>query len=214
MAGRGPASPRGFAEQDRRALGVGPAAELGDQPGLADPGLAGDGDHPWVPLANLAPGVLESPQLLLAPDERFRFARQLRGQREPFLFLRLPGELTARHRLRDALQPQLADLPEVEPAPASDKPADEVRGENLAAVGAIAEALRDHDRGTEVVALIADRLADVETDADPHPLRSLAPILAVNGLLDPDRAGSGVEAAREGHHQAVARGSSPPDRRG
>ena len=79
----------------------------------------------------------------------------------------------------------------------------QLRGEDLARRAGVTEPLGDHHRRAEVIALVANRLADVQADAN-RERKLAAGTGAVDGLLDRDRARDGVNRAHERHHQPVA----------
>ena len=115
-----------------------------------------------------------------------------------------PRDLTRLERLRESLQRDRAERPEAEAAPRPDERPDKVGGENLAPFGAVAQPFGDHDGRAEIVALILDWLADVETNPDLEPIVDLARVVPLHRLLDPYRAAQGIDHAGERDHQPVA----------
>ena len=81
-----------------------------------------------------------------------------------------------------------------EAASASDQLAHQLGSEDLSALCPIAQALRHHDRGAEVVVRVPDRLADVQADAHAQPIALLAPVVPIDGLLNAYGTCRGVDA--------------------
>ena len=192
------------AEQHGGAVGVGAAAELGDQAGLADPRLAADQEHARLAPARPFPRRREGAQRLRPSDERALVARELGRQRDLAAAGGLPLQLPRRHRSREPLERQLADRREAVAAPGADERPHDVRGQDLAALGAVAQAPGHHHGGAEVVVFVADRLARMQPDAHRQRRARFTPVVALDRLLDADRAAGGVDAAGEGDHEAVA----------
>ena len=192
------------ARQHRRAVLVRRAGELPHQACLADPGLAREHHDAKAALTHRRPLCLQCRRRIGPADERAAvLARQHRGQWDAHLGGWLPDHLAGRDRVGDTLQGDRPERPVGEPAARADQRAHQLRGEDLAWRAGVAEPLGDHHRRAEVVALVADRLADVQADANGE--RKLAAGTgAVDGLLDRDRACDGVNRAHERHHQPVA----------
>ena len=79
-----------------------------------------------------------------------------------------------------------------------------MRDEDLPALRVTRDSCRQDDVAPEQVAAFHDRLAGVEADAHAHALLGMRPAVAVDLLLDRDRAHEGAACARKGEHEAVA----------
>ena len=115
---------------------------------------------------------------------------------------RLPPDLAGRHRPGQAAQLDVAQGQE-RMAVAAAHDADEVGGQDLAAVGARAQAHGlDHGQPEAVPALAGD-VAERDADTDVERLVGIA-VAALDALLQPDGAGDRGGGAAEDGHQAVA----------
>ena len=176
------------ARQHRRAPLVRRAGELPYQARLADPGLAREHHDAQAALAHRRPRRLQCRHRIGPTDERAAvLAREQRGQWDTHLGRGLPDHLASSDRLGDALQRDRPERAVGEPAARADQRAHQLRGEDLAWRAGVAEPLGDHHRRAEVIALVADRLPDVQADAN-RELELAACTGAVDGLLDRDRA--------------------------
>ena len=192
------------ARQHRRAPLVRRTGELPCQARLADPGLAREHNDAQAALTHRRPLRLQrSPRIGPADERAAVLARQQRGQWDAHLGRCLPDHLASGDRVGDALQRDRPERAVGEPAARADQRTHQLRGEDLAWRAGVAEPLGDHHRRAEVIALVADRLAHVQADAN-RELELAARIGAVDGLLDRDRACEGVDRAHERHHQPVA----------
>ena len=124
-------------------------------------------------------------------------------QRRPFLAERLPGDLDGVDRLGESFQRELADRLECLAVSSAREMGDELLGQDLAALGAVAKACRLDHRHAEVVAVGHGRVADAEAHPDRELLVGSA-VAALEALLDHHRARDRLRGAVEGDEQAVA----------
>ena len=138
-----------------------------------------------------------SQRLIVATSKRRRKRNRIRASR-------VPDDLACRDRRGEALERHVAQGAEaVASARAHDATAPG-GGQDLAALRRVAQAPRDHDRSPEVVVLVANRIADVQTDPHAQPQPRLAAIVAQHRPLHRHRATDGTDRAAERHHQSVA----------
>ena len=84
---------------------------------------------------------------------------------------------------------------------AEEEPGDERGAEDLPGLRQVTELPRHDDRRPEVVRLLSQRFAHVETDAN---LQTLAGYRLLRRLLHHNRAANGVRRRWEGDHQPIA----------
>ena len=149
-----------------------------------------------------------------ATDQRCRLVRgQRRRQRNPALDGRFPLDLTVPSGSENPFKATGPQWPEAESAPRPDERPHQLGGEDLAALGGFAQPFGDDHRRTEIVALISDRLADVQAHPDLEPVVDLARVVPVDRLLDPYRAARRPRPRSGTRPSARRRDSSPPARR-
>jgi len=192
-------------EQHHCAVLIGAPAELGREPRLADPWLADEDHHPALPRTGLIQAATQLGKLRIAPHQRHRLLEaERRRQRGPSLCRRLPEDLAGRQRLGNPLQLRWTARPEAEVPARTDQRPQQLGSEDVAAVGLIAQPFGDHHRCSEIVALVTDRLTDIQAHSNSDAVDALAIVVTEDGLLDSDRAAHRVDRAGEGDHESVA----------
>ena len=194
----------GAPEEYGRPVRMDSARELACQAGLADTGLARQEHHAALARSDAIPRALQARQLVRPAYKGNSLARrEPRWQRDAGRLSGRPQHLGGRQRLRQALQGQRAETLEGVDAPTLDQAAYQTGCDDLSSPRPLAQTYRDDDRLPVVIVFIAKRLPDVNADAHLQ-IVLLALVLPVHGALDRDRAGDGIDGAREGDHQAVA----------
>ncbi len=89
---------------------------------------------------------------------------------------------------RQALELDLFAVVERDVVRTGDQLTHELRDQDLAALGLAGDASREDDVTTEQIAALGDGLARVQADAHPHALVRVSPGVALDLLLDGDRA--------------------------
>ncbi len=105
---------------------------------------------------------------------------------------------------RQALELDLFALVERDVVRTGDQLTHELRHQDLAALGLAGDACREDDVTTEQIAALGDGLARVQADAHPHALVRVSPGVALDLLLNGDRARQHASRAVEREHEAVA----------
>jgi hypothetical protein len=145
--------------------------DLGGQPGLADPGLAGQEHELAPPGPSRVPGGLQTGHVGFGPHEDGVLARQGDGERHG-----VPGggggpnDLAGGHRFGKAFQGEAPDRGKGAAGAVAGQALDQRRGEDLTAPGPSAEPLSDHYRGAEEVVVIGDGFAGMDPDPNGHGL--------------------------------------------
>src|SRR5262249_51223575 len=155
--------------------------------GLADARLPADEDQ--APLAGYRalPFVAQGLALAFASDVgRARCGREHARDLEESSGCRCPHDFARSDRLADAAKRQRAEGLEPESFAAADEAAYEIRCDDVSAVGAVAQTLRDVDRRTEVVLLVVDRFTRVQADAHFERHGARPPVVPVDRLLHRD----------------------------
>jgi len=99
----------------------------------------------------------------LPPDEGcFSNSRHRSRKRQPGALS--PVDFASQYRCGNALEHQLADVGEAELSSRPDQIGHQPEGKDLTAARRIAEAPGDHDRGSEVVAVLVARFPRVQAD--------------------------------------------------
>ena len=192
--------------EDDRALRVQLAGGVDGEAGLADPGLAGDEDRLARPGG--PPAQRRSDPLALRRRVRRRpsaGARAAGPGAEGGRWARGPAPTRPRRSApaRAGRCSSSVAQGQERMAVAAAHDADEVGGQDLAAVGARAQAHGlDHGQ-PEAVAALAGDVAERDADADVERLVGIA-VAALDALLQPDGAGDRGGGAAEDGHQAVA----------
>ena len=149
--------------------------ELVGEARLAQPRLAGDENAAQLAGPGPVEFGFELDQLRLASDEAgypsARASARSHGEgpsrrRWPGWPRLVPFDDDGRQGLGQAFEHQVPGGGESEVAPGADQDPDEVAGQDLPGVGAVAEPFGDHHGRAEVVAAVGDGLAGVEPD--PH----------------------------------------------
>ena len=107
-------------------------------------------------------------------------------------------------RLGQALQRQMPSRGEPEPASRPDQDPDKITGQDLPRVRPVAEPLCHHHGPAEVVAVVGDGLAGMESDPDPNRRRRIRPVGVGHGQLHGDGTTQGFPGAGERSHEPVA----------
>ena len=145
---------------------------------------------------------LEVGDLRGAPDEVETSRIERSGGRRRRVS-RFPSDFVDVDRFAQTLQRSPAERTELHLTATFDEVADEIGREDLTGSGGVAEAACDHDGPAEVVALVSDRLADVQ--ADPHPAVGRRGVDEGGRDCGLNRAGryDRLDRAGERDHQAV-----------
>ena len=194
-----PVRPRGFAfvtpaPQHQRRFGAGRLGELLQRARLANAGLTRQQHQPAAASPRFAQPRRQPRQLRRAAD-KWRV-----GQQRQRLIL-LISDLAGGHRRSQARERQRAAVAQGDSVRASEQRAQRRTAQDLAGLRRAAQAARDHHGGAEVIGLVAQRLADVQPDADGQPLAGRAP---ARRQLHRDGAGHGVGGRGEHGQQAIA----------
>src|SRR5581483_10573491 len=119
-----------------------------------------------------------SPSLRLTPP-RSRPGPRLR---------RPPVDGHGRHRLGQPFEPQAPGWPEPEPAPGPDQCGDELTGEDLRALGLVAQAAGGDDRLAMKVVAVSQRFAGLHADPDRQLRAGRRGVVVVDPSLHADGA--------------------------
>src|SRR5207253_2817994 len=84
----------------------------------------------------------------------------------------------------------------------ADQVVDQRRDQDLSRRRRVTQSTCEHDRSPEVVGFIADRLADMQTDADLERIVMSFWVVA-NGMLDRNRRRERIEGGGEDDHEPV-----------
>ena len=115
----------------------------------------------------------------------------------------LPRHLEGRHGVGDTLELQLAERSQRHGTPAAGHDLDDLRRQDLPALGPGAQASGLHYRVPEIVLPLPRDLP--AADADPHPeVSAILAVLRLDPLLHGDGTGEGGRGCGEGNHETVA----------
>jgi hypothetical protein len=189
-----------------RPLGARLERGLDGEARLADPRLAGDQRQAALGFDRLFEQVPQARALGGAPHEpAWRHLLKAGRQREqwPFLGEWLPGDLDHIERLGKSLQRERTDCLEGVSVPSARQWGDQVLGQDLPALGTVAQTCRLGYGHAEVVAVGRSRVAHAEANPDRELLVALA-VAALEALLHPHRTRDSLRGALEDDEEAVA----------
>jgi hypothetical protein len=143
---------------------------------------------------------------LRAPDEPARrhfLQAAWKRKRGPFNTDWLPDDLNCRERRRDSFHRELTDWLEGVTFSSTCEVRDDLVGEDLATLGAVAKPSRLDDRDAEIIALGGGRVANAQADLDQELVVALS-VSPLEALLDRHGARDGLRRALEGDHETIA----------
>ena len=187
-----------------RLLGARLEGSLDGKARFADSRLAGDQRQAALGVARLFEQLPQAHALGSASDEPAR-RHLLKAGRQGHRFLCewFPGDLDRVDRLGKPFQPERADHLEGVSAPSAREMADQLLGQDLSALGAVAQACRLGYRHAEVIAVGHGCVADAEAHPDREFLVARA-VAALEALLHCDRTRDSLRNALEDDEEAVA----------